>query len=1424
MLRRLIYLILVFVAVVVVALIALATPPGRGLVSNVIEKAASGSGLTVTIDDPSGWPPFSFGAGKILLADADGTFAEIDGAHVGVKVLALLGGKLAFSSIRADRVALDRRPNLPGGGSGGAALPFAADSVTVARVDLAADVIGRAAALSLEGSLVAGRSGALSGQVNATRVDGIDGSLVANFARANGSAPFAIDVTASEDADGILVGLLGQSAGPAYSLSAKTNVNGNAVAGTVQLQSRGAAHFMGDFSWAPQDGGPIHVMAKASGDLAELVPTDYADLLAGPIALDLDADWTPPAAGGLPAVAVRQGEFSTANVRANLSGSLSGTAANLTLKADASKNGGGALALPFLGDGASAQSFSLTGQVAPKDTGIRLDLIGHAQGLVVSGNTLPRPDFSLAVEAPRAAPLAGGSLPFGLRVETDAIRTAAGQITASANAPIVVNAGGTFDTASRVVNTDAKFAIGGGVGSFDGSIADGTVKGTASAEFGDLSVLSPLAGRALGGSFSATIDGTLVGPQSAFKLTATGHDLDVGEPAAKRLLSGETQATAVVGIKDGVVSLDDVSVSGQAVTATGSASLSPAAVSASLSGGISDLSLLADNSSGAATFEATVSGSPQQPNVDATIKVASGQLVGKPIENASVRFTGSPSSSGGWQGELALAGQFASGPLSGTAHAALDSSGTLSAPDIDLAIGANRITGAVVRSPSGPLSGTLNIAADDIKTLAALFLIDASGTAGKAALTLAPDGEKQSLHATFSGSQLAYRTASTQTLSGDVSVADLFGTPVISGNVSASDVAVGDFHLTSAKVTASAEGAATRFTASAQNADLNLSGSGRFAQANGGSQVTVDTLTGTAYRLPVQLTSPVTLNLGSDTSRLSGATLALGGGTLTADGTVSPNLNLTLVATSVGAAVANGFVADLNAEGSVSGRATITGTVAAPRFAWQVNWQGLRVAATRNAGLPPLAVTASGSGDGKSTTLSATIGGLNGLSLTANGQVPYAGPGLSLAVSGTAPLALLALQSSSTLNFGGDARVNLTLTGSFAAIATNGTIDLNGATIADTNTGFGISGARGRITFNGHQATTQQISGQMIQGGSITIAGSVTVDAPGLPANLTGHVANGRYADGRVINTAFSADLALNGPLLAGGTLSGTLTLGRTEIQLPDRLAGTATAIPVKHINTPPGFHPPQLRQAGTAAGTTASNGGLRLDLTINGGQSIFVRGFGIDSEFGGSLRLTGTMGNPTTIGAFTMNRGRIEVLGRRFDFQSGTLTFSGTLVPILSFTGTTTTTDSTVTLTVSGPANNPQISFSSSPSLPEEEIVARLLFNQSVGKLSPLQAAQLVDAIAQLTGAAGNGGIFARIREATGLDDLDIRQSATGGTTVGVAKRINDNLQVGVEAGTDPNAGRVTIDLNLSKNLKARAAAGQSGSGEVGLTYEREY
>ena len=46
-------------------------------------------------------------------------------------------------------------------------------------------------------------------------------------------------------------------------------------------------------------------------------------------------------------------------------------------------------------------------------------------------------------------------------------------------------------------------------------------------------------------------------------------------------------------------------------------------------------------------------------------------------------------------------------------------------------------------------------------------------------------------------------------------------------------------------------------------------------------------------------------------------------------------------------------------------------------------------------------------------------------------------------------------------------------------------------------------------------------------------------------------------------------------------------------------------------------------------------------------------------AEFGGQLKLAGTIDSPVAIGAFTMRRGRIELLGKRFNLTSGRLTFA---------------------------------------------------------------------------------------------------------------------------------------------------------------------
>ena len=1420
--RYLGYSLLTIVALLLLALVALATPPGRALVAGMIERGAAGSGVTVSIENLTGWLPFSLGADKIVLSDAEGPFAEIDGLAVDIHTSALLGGSLSLDAIDAARVAVLREPRLPGGksGSSGALLPFAARNVKVARLELGKGLAGRPAALTLTGSLVSGADGRLAAKVDAKRIDGGTATLAATLARADGTAPLTATVALKESADGILLGLMGRQSGPAYALNAAVASRGDALTGDLSLTSGGSAHFKGQFVLSPAGVG-TRLTLNGSGNLAELAPPDYAGLLAGPISVAVDADWTSVKGEALPRIVLRQGQITADSVHASASGTLGGNRTDLKFTANIARSDGGAIALPFLGAGAEMEGLTLTGKGMPSGNVVRLELVGRIAGLRTTQASVPGIGLSLAVEAPQGDPRAGGTLPFGLRVEADAIETAMGRLVSAKDAPLLLTANGTFDTATGIVKTQARLAAAGGTVAFSGTAAAGTVKGHTTVGFPDLTPLSPLAGRTLAGAINATADGTLAGNEPAFTLGGTATDLDPGDARLSRLLAGDTKfAVSVRGQPGGGFAVSDLAIDGTGMTARGSASLGADTIEVRLDGSLADLGRLADKSAGAATFTLHASGATARPEVEATVAIAEGRLLDQPVRNAKVDLKGTPTDAG-WQAVLGLGGSLGGGRLAGTAIATVGrSDGAVAFPKVDLSVGKNRITGAIESTTAGLLSGTLTLDAPDLRSLAALALVPASGRA-QASVQLQPDGDRQSVSVRFNGADVTWQDIAVGAIDGTMTIADAFGTPKVRGDASASAVNVGGRRLDTVKATATGKGGAMRIEASARGPDIDLSTVVRLTDA----AATIDTLKGTAFGTPVALSQPVTIALDGGTTRVVGATLTLGGGSVRVEGAVSPQLDMTVIATTLAASIVNGFSPGLGAEGSLSGRARITGTPSSPTIDWQADWTGFALAATRGAGLPALAINASGKSTTAASSLSARLSGA-GIALSVDGQVPFSGPGLDVKANGTVPLVLLTLSSGRELRLAGNAKVNVAVGGALATPSVTGTVDLVDATIVDGETGFGISDANGRIDFDGRKATIQKISGRFPQGGTVVLAGSVTTDQSDLPADLTLLVSNGRYVDGNTLNTTFSGDLAVKGPLFGNGVVSGNIDLGRTEIQLPDRVGGSANAISVRHINAPPDFKPPIPRahpDGGAGAGSAPAGSGLNLDISLTANSGLYVRGFGIDAELGGSLKIGGTSQSPQAVGGFQMQRGRMDAIGKRFTFTTGTLTFSGSLVPIVDFAATTQTSDAVVTLNVTGPATDPQISLTSSPSMPEEEILSRLLFNQGVGTLSAAQALQLVDAVGQLTGATG-GGIVSRIRSVTGLDDLDIRQGTSGGTTVGIGKRINDNIRLGVEAGTNADSGRVTIDLNITKHLKAQGSAGQDGSGQVGLTYEREY
>ncbi|MGH7005621.1 MAG: translocation/assembly module TamB domain-containing protein, partial [Alphaproteobacteria bacterium] len=408
------------------------------------------------------------------------------------------------------------------------------------------------------------------------------------------------------------------------------------------------------------------------------------------------------------------------------------------------------------------------------------------------------------------------------------------------------------------------------------------------------------------------------------------------------------------------------------------------------------------------------------------------------------------------------------------------------------------------------------------------------------------------------------------------------------------------------------------------------------------------------------------------------------------------------------------------------------------------------------------------------------------------GTVPVGGGNLALAVKGRLDLAIAnTLLATGGARLSGPLAVDVTLSGSMRAPRIAGNMQLTRGRFEDPVNGFFLDRLEFAATGTNDAVTITRLSAVARNGGAITGEGRIELDpAQGFPGRVVLRAQNALLVANETVNAIADARLEFTGALARRPRIAGRVDVRSLEVTIPDRIAGGATMIDVRHINVPANLEaslPKAPRRTTAAAAAPAF--ATELDLTIAAPVRVFVRGRGVDAELGGELRLRGTNSQPVLSGGFDLKRGRLDLLGKTLAFRRGRMTFPGELDPELDFIAEANADDAVVTVTVSGRASDPKFAFSSTPALPQDEILARLFFGRPSSRLTTGQAIQLAQAAAQLSG-AGGPGVLDRLRKRLGVDTLDVGAGPQGNTPqVGVGKRINDRIYLGVRQGATPGS-----------------------------------
>ncbi len=526
-------------------------------------------------------------------------------------------------------------------------------------------------------------------------------------------------------------------------------------------------------------------------------------------------------------------------------------------------------------------------------------------------------------------------------------------------------------------------------------------------------------------------------------------------------------------------------------------------------------------------------------------------------------------------------------------------------------------------------------------------------------------------------------------------------------------------------------------------------------------------------------------------------------------------------------ALANGALASQGegVAGTLTLAANLTGTPASPDGTVRADATGVRLLTQTGQALPPATVHATATLAGSTVQLDTRVSAGSSV-VTVAGRAPLqtAGP-LDLRAGGTVNLGLLnPLLEASGQHVAGVITIASRVGGTFSAPRIDGSARLSGGDFQDYVQGVHLSRVAAVIAATGPELRVESLTADA-GNGTLTGSGRIGIMAAGMPIDLHLVARNATPLSGGEVTATLNADLTITGQAEGQLTLGGTVFVVQAVVRVPNKLPTSVATIPVRIAGAPPA--PPR---------KPAISPVIAMNMTIRAPQQVFIRGRGLNAELGGTVTIQGTSKAMQPRGMLNLRRGSFNLVGNTLTFDSGDIDFNGGSLtdPAIRLVATATVNGTVATLTVSGTARDPKISLTSQPELPQDQILALLLFHTNTGQLSPFQIASIAAGLAEISGTTSNfPNPLESLQNALGLDQLGIGSGTNGTPTLQAGRYIGRRLYVGAQESTGGSGAQGVVTYDLTHGLKLNAtvgtgqttsaigATGESSGASVGVTYQ---
>ncbi|WP_084397009.1 translocation/assembly module TamB domain-containing protein [Henriciella aquimarina] len=361
--------------------------------------------------------------------------------------------------------------------------------------------------------------------------------------------------------------------------------------------------------------------------------------------------------------------------------------------------------------------------------------------------------------------------------------------------------------------------------------------------------------------------------------------------------------------------------------------------------------------------------------------------------------------------------------------------------------------------------------------------------------------------------------------------------------------------------------------------------------------------------------------------------------------------------------------------------------------------------------------------------------------------------------------------------------------------------------------GMVLQDIRAQTTLGGGSVTLESLEARGRSGGTLSGSGSMAIDGSARSdVELT--------ADKLVVTERREGSATVSGTMSMNQKpdlleVTGDLTVDEGKINIDKLPDGGPPTLDVSFTQPQDGTSEDEEEQEEAAT---------RLDISLTAPDQINVSGRGANAELALDAEITGSFGNPVITGQASVVRGRFDLLGKRFRFTDSTVRLAQELGQSrLDISAVHDAKDDiTAILNVTGTIDRPDISLTSDPVLPEDEVLSRVLFGRSPTQLSALETARLAAALAQLSG-GGGFDLLGGLEQALGLDTFDLGSGSSGDVQVTSGKYLTEDVYLEVRSGAAGAPG-VAIEWEPLSNIEVEAATSTEDGQQLSVQWKRDF